>query len=316
MVDLNSDIWAITSYFNPLGYRRRLANYRTFRDKLEIPLVTVELCYGEPALSDRDADVYVQLHGGAILWQKERLLNIALRALPAHVKYVAWLDCDIVFARSDWALEARRTLAHCKLIQPFSRMYRLGPQQTPETTDTSSMEFGTSIVQLMAEGRAEPHDFRPNSTANNLTRRRGLFGLAWAAERALMEKHSFYDAMIVGSGDRALASAAMGSAEDAVDTMQMSSARADHYRAWAERFHADVQGQIGFVEGAILHCWHGDPADRRYMERHTEFAKLEFDPARDIAISDNGLWAWTAAGHRLEPFLKGYFAGRQEDGRH
>ena len=37
-----SPIWAITAYFNPVGYRRRLWNYRFFRKQLSLPLVTVE----------------------------------------------------------------------------------------------------------------------------------------------------------------------------------------------------------------------------------------------------------------------------------
>ena len=35
-------LWAITCYFNPTGYRRRLQNYRAFRERLNVPLVTVE----------------------------------------------------------------------------------------------------------------------------------------------------------------------------------------------------------------------------------------------------------------------------------
>jgi hypothetical protein len=32
------DLWVIASYFNPVGYRRRLANYRLFRERLIVPL--------------------------------------------------------------------------------------------------------------------------------------------------------------------------------------------------------------------------------------------------------------------------------------
>ena len=40
------DLWAITSYYNPLAYRRRRENYRIFRQRLKVPLLTVELAYG------------------------------------------------------------------------------------------------------------------------------------------------------------------------------------------------------------------------------------------------------------------------------
>ena len=51
-------LWAITSYFNPMGYRRRLENYRIFREHLQVPLLTVELGYGRALdLNHGDADI-------------------------------------------------------------------------------------------------------------------------------------------------------------------------------------------------------------------------------------------------------------------
>jgi hypothetical protein len=73
-------IWAIASYFNPMRYQRRLVNYRAFRSQLRIPLVAVELSFdGQFELAQGDADILVQISGGAVLWQKERLLDIAVK---------------------------------------------------------------------------------------------------------------------------------------------------------------------------------------------------------------------------------------------
>jgi hypothetical protein len=56
-----------------------------FRANLGAPLVTVELSFdGRFELTDQDADVLIQLCGGALLWQKERLLNLALKAVPSN----------------------------------------------------------------------------------------------------------------------------------------------------------------------------------------------------------------------------------------
>ena len=93
--------WAITAYFNPAGYEARRTNFRTFRDNLKLPLVAVELAFdGDFELTDTDAEILVRLSGGDVLSQKERLLNIALKALPPHCRKVAWLDCDVVFSRT------------------------------------------------------------------------------------------------------------------------------------------------------------------------------------------------------------------------
>ncbi|HLX29681.1 MAG TPA: hypothetical protein VKV24_14460 [Casimicrobiaceae bacterium] len=55
-----------------------------FRRRLGVPLVAAELGYRD-ALDRPDdaADVLIRLRGGDTLWQKERLLNVALRELPA-----------------------------------------------------------------------------------------------------------------------------------------------------------------------------------------------------------------------------------------
>src|SRR5579864_1198351 len=97
-------LWAITAYFNPTGSRRRLTNYRLFRKWLPLPLVTVELSFaGDFELGAEDADILIQLKEGDTLWQKERLLNVALNALPISCTMVVWLDCDIIIGGQDWA---------------------------------------------------------------------------------------------------------------------------------------------------------------------------------------------------------------------
>src|SRR6516165_1424185 len=106
-------LWAITSYFNPSGYRNRLENYRLFREHLAVPLVTVEWAHdGCFALGPEDADVLVQVSGGDVLWQKERLLNVALRHLPDECDSVAWLDCDVIFDNEAWPVLASEALHH------------------------------------------------------------------------------------------------------------------------------------------------------------------------------------------------------------
>ena len=91
MVDPRSQsLWAITCYFNSVGYRRRLENYHTFRQHLKVPLVTVELSFDNKfQLASGDADILVQVRSTAVLWQKERLLNLALKSLPSECEKVA-----------------------------------------------------------------------------------------------------------------------------------------------------------------------------------------------------------------------------------
>src|SRR5262245_43635098 len=126
-------LWAITAYFDPLGTGSRLHAYREFRRRLTVPLVAVELSYnGACDLEPGDAALLIRLEGGSVLWQKECLLNVALRALPEQCDAVAWCDCDIVFEREDWARVAREALSECALLQPFSRLWYLNKHELPE----------------------------------------------------------------------------------------------------------------------------------------------------------------------------------------
>jgi len=85
-------------------------------------LVTVELAFdGQFELTSGDADQLIQLSGGDIMWQKERLLNIALGAVPDKVEDLAWIDCDLVFESPDWPEAARRALKSDNVIQLFPR---------------------------------------------------------------------------------------------------------------------------------------------------------------------------------------------------
>jgi len=66
-------VWAITSYFNPVGYTRRRQNYFAFRRHLKIPLATVEVAFHDDFdLPPDAADILIRLRYAGLLWQKER----------------------------------------------------------------------------------------------------------------------------------------------------------------------------------------------------------------------------------------------------
>jgi hypothetical protein len=308
-----SEIWAITCFFNPSGYKQRYRNFRIFRERLSVPLIAVELGYGSDfELRDGDADVLLQLRGSSVLWQKECLLNIALSRVPRTVPVVAWLDCDIIFEHSDWAAQAVEHLRQKSLIQLFSEAQYL-PQgaSCPSSVDAKDALIRPSITDWVANSPWSAVDPR---TWEATRMRRVSFGLGWAARQDLLNRHGFYDAMVVGSGDRAIVSAGYGRYNDAIERLRLNRVRASHYLDWAQRFHDDVRGNIGRIPGRIYHLWHGDLRNRRYRGRHTDFANIAFDPATDIRRDSNGILQWSSQRPDLETFARTYFASRQEDG--
>jgi len=307
-----TSLWAISAYYNPLGWRSRRRNYDVFRKRLAVPLLTVELTYGERSeLADDDADIVVRLRGESILWQKERLLNVGLKHLPKEVQHVAWLDCDIVFAGNDWPERASRLLETTPIVQLFDHVHDLAPGMLPsDALPLPDVPSGYSIAHLINSGSLRPDDLRPLAKTNL---RRTLCGLAWAAQRPLLEKHGFYDVCILGGGDRVMAYAAYGRLDDAIFRARLDPKRAAHYLGWARPYYDSIRGNVGCLDGYLYHLWHGDIKNRKYFERHLELSTFSLDPATDLMLDDQGCWRWTARTGPLQDYVRSYFVSRSED---
>jgi hypothetical protein len=286
-----------------------------FRANLGVPLVTVELSFdGRFDLTDQDADVLIQLRGGAMLWQKERLLNLAVKAVPSNVTRVAWFDCDVILKRSDWVEEAKSQLKEFRVIQLFSEAVHINSEDyESDRFDGYASVPGivsiSNVRELMSLGRQEQEQLKSVSKKEEIYK----LGLAWAANRAVLEDHGFYDASIVGSGDRLMVSAMYGRFEDSTKLFLFKGTRQQHYLRWAVPFHKSVAERFSHLSGTIYHLKHGNLKNRRYLDRHEQLAGLGFDPNSDIRIGANGAWQWARPRPDLEEFLRNYFVSRDED---
>ncbi len=285
---MDSPCWAITAYFNPVGYSSRLANYRTFRKSTEIPLLTVEWSVnGHFELSESDAEILIQVSSPDLMWQKERLLNIGLRELPKSVDSVVWLDCDLVFRRPDWPEAVVRELEKYPIVQLFSRCLFPGPNEPVAANRPAPTEDAVeSLVYLSRQPGTEVARFERlwGHPPKQKPKRRRLSGFAWAARREILERHGLYDACIFGAGDRAFACAAFGEHRRADEAWLRTSEQRRHYYEWADPLAAEVAGRVGLVEGDLVHLWHGMIENRGYRVRHLEAERCGFDPATDIEI--------------------------------
>jgi hypothetical protein len=298
--------WAVTCYFNPMRFRRRLRNYRLFRERLKVPLVAIELAYGPDfELAEGDAAILVQLRGGRdVLWQKERLLNLAIQALPSTCSKVAWIDCDVVFEADDWSERTSALLDRFALVQPFSHLHQMPRDWEPWQAGPPRTGLLHSVPFLIASGMSVASCL--GTTQSQLSP-----GHVWAADRKLLEAHPLYDACIIGGGDIAIARAAYGCFEPAIRRQHLSR---DHYLAWAEPFHDAVRGRVAFLEGNLFHLWHGESEYRRYLERNEGLGRFRFDPCVDIGLDQNQAWRWSSDKRELHDYVRDYFASRKEDG--
>jgi hypothetical protein len=335
MIHPDEDFWAITSYFNLTGGARRLRNYRCFKRHLSVPLLTVEWHpQGSFQLRNDDADTLVRISGGDLMWQKERLLNLAVAALPSHVKYVAWLDCDILFENRNWMNEARELLATNIVIQLFSEVAYPDETQTLRLVDLPQPSLeGAGFVQmpqkksfLNAYGMVGKdivrydlgNRFQPDPVHSAYTINLPARGRAWAAQSGFIRDVGFYDRGIAGGGDTHFCYAITGLGPQFIDIHKALGLGfyADNasYRDWSARAAAACEERSGCAAGRILHLFHGSLANRQYRSRQNGLIPFALDLDRDIGAKDGEPWFWRRDRDQFNAYFLRYMRGRKEDG--
>lgn len=339
-----TDLWVITTHYNPAGYAARRENFERFAQSLHasgIPLVTVECAFGEEAFELVPAPDVIQVRGRDVMWMKERLLNLALDRLPAHATKVAWVDADLLFTNPAWAQQTCTLLDRWPIVQPFAWVVQAG--QGPEVAPGRPTAGFAYQHQLLRRLFSASH---------------GMSGGAWAAQRDLVQRHGIYDAAIVGSGDllwvhastgrfdsppvRVITGASRKPRRSSLSPLlarrlerwqqvhwwgdrQMRRIRAElpelatsdqalfHYLTWAANWYADVRGRMTFTPGTVLHLWHGALDKRQYGKRLEIIRRHRFDPAIDLQSNSQGVWEWASSKPELHREVADYFWSRQED---
>ncbi len=307
-------MWGVTTYFNPSGYSTKLENLKLFSAAVRrqgLQLCIAELAYpGVPfCVPNKCADLLIRLNAESILWQKERLLNLMLAQLPADCEHVVWLDGDLLFANDSWVEETRHLLGRHKIVQPFQSavwLPRGAPQKTPDLASLLSRP-GIAFA-LQQPGVSRNVVYRPDLAHP---------GFAWAARREILAFDGLYDKFILGGGDF-LTMLAMYSDSSLVNHPDVSNCfspkLATDFKFWVDHFHQTVAGDVGYAPGLVLHLWHGDLGNRRYVERYEILRDCDFDPNSDIAAASSGCWQWSSDKPDLHRRVAGYFAARREDG--
>jgi len=294
--------WAITSYYNPFRGNLRLSNYHNFRRNLTVPLITVEWSpEGKFDLKGNDADILIQISGGDILWQKERLLNIALSHLPLSCKYTAWLDCDILFDDRDWHITAEKYLENVDVIQLFEKVIYL-------------KNYDADLLSIHI-ARQLPSDYSVFSGVHAFFNGSLLYdmvfksnpGLAFAARTEWLKNIGFYDAAIVGGGDTFLLFSILNKPEGIL-SWSYSEEQKNHFKKWFDKI--ESQPLLSYLPLTIYHMFHGDSKYRKYSDRHMILTESNFDPAKHIKLSDDNVWMWTKEGARIQSNVYKYMQSR------
>lgn len=257
---------------------RQIANAREFAHGLRRQGVSLTFAAQDATWLPDECDDAIVVDGDRSLWQKERLLNLAISRLPDSVDAVAWVDADVLFRDDLWAKKTLEALHRHHVVQPWSKaVYQTQP------------------------GDGWPKEY-VGITSNPRT---GHPGLAWAARRDfLVRVGGLFEHAILGGGDLLMADAWLDRARS----------RLPDLRTLAKKWSGKVS--VGRVDGTIEHLWHGTRPARKYNERDEVMVRSRFDPIRHVQYSPAGLWEWTEeAPAELVAYARKYFEGRLQDVR-
>lgn len=303
-----NELIVITTYFNPCRYATRRNNYDLFMAGMRragVTCITVECAFGNEEFELPSSLEVIQVRSQTLLWQKERLLNLASSWLPRSCKYVAWLDCDILFDNPQWARDLANVLKHRKVVQVFETCLRL---------ERGNVQGGTPDI---ANSFASVMQKRPDSLNAGRYDLHGHTGYGWAMHREIFDTLGLYEAAVSGSADHFMAHAIFGDYNFCItNALKRDERQIGHLKDWGNRFHLMVQGSLGVVPGRIKHLWHGDSVNRRYFLRMHEITDLGFDPWTDLKLTPGAPIEWAQGLNKpgLQQYFKNYFSNRREDG--
>lgn len=317
---MTAPLWALTTYFNPFRGALRARNYHRFRAHLKAPLLTVEWSPdGVFDLRPGDADILLQFSGGDILWQKERLLNLALPRVPAGCEAVAVLDGDILLASDDWVELTLRALQKSSMVQVFRTAHYLTQQASAQPPQMALHELSTeyqlpSMTLALESGQGLYRQWPDAAlfwTAGESSLS-GNPGLGAALRLDLLRRVGFYECNPVGAGDLVLMAAVCGRVDEMFAVRPYAPAHQAHIRQWAQRVRAAGLTSMATVPGDVYHLWHGLPADRRYAARLQMLAELDFYPRTHLEPTEQGPWRWADGADAQKRAVFDYLASRRD----
>jgi len=310
----DSVLYVIVPVSNPVGYQSRynlaIPTLQRLASHEYVQVLLVELANSNQPhmLTEAGNDFHLQLRANSVMWHKENMLNLAVEHLTRirpDWQYVAWVDADITFDNVNIGRDTIKKLGLFPIVQMFQTVMNKGP---------------TGAIYDTHEGFAamyHKNGFKHPGCHQNYTFWHP--GFAWAYTRAAWKGMGrFLDRGILGACDNHMALALINKAH-----LSLPGGVSREYKMmvldWQDRVYSRFRGMIGFVDGTIIHGFHGRFNDRRYRERWSILIETRFNPFTDIVVNEQGVYEWDTVDSRGRPdprlpmLLIQYFEVRNED---
>lgn len=238
-----------------------------------------------------------------ILWVKENLINLAIKNLPNDAEFIAWSDRDICFLNPSWVEDTIEKLKVYDIVQPWSEVIHLNSCYNLNFISKQKSNTSFSNKSVLSAKIDHPNHENKISTAT---------GQIWAINRSFYQKiGKLNDTEIIGGADSIIANFCVIN-DPYYEKILNEKTTIKSKNSWVlykEKF-KDIK--YSYVDGLIIHYWHGDLRDRKYSERTNVLISLDYDPNEDISYDENGVLQFTEKGKRLEIPIKEYFKSRKE----
>jgi hypothetical protein len=224
------------------------------------------------------------------------MINVGIRALlPANWKAVAWIDADIEFENTTWALDTLKILNGCKdIVQVFSHCIDMNYDGTNLNIFNS---FGYSYTKNKTYTTKGTDYWHP--------------GYAWAITRKAYDKiGGLYDKGVLGSGDSIMALAYINK----VINMHKPNYHEDYNQSMIDFQEKASKLRLGYTPGVISHYYHGSKLNRRYTERWQILIDYQYSPIKHLSYDSNGILIPSREfSEEFKDAIMNYFRERKED---
>lgn len=308
---MNKTLYVIAVISNPVRYKSRYKLYNDFAKHVQdagAVLVTVEAAYGDRPheVTTSTNPLHIQVRVEDELWHKENMINLGISRLPSDWEYVAWIDADVVFTRPDWVQETIHQLQHYDVVQMFS--------ETIDIDDTYHIVNKNGSYRT--KGMVYNYIHNDVDIVDAYHKHTGHCGYAWAATRFAIETVDLLlDFAILGSADFHMACAFLSDIEISINH-QFSDEYKKALRQWGKRA-KKLRHNVGYVEGLLVHNWHGKKSSRGYQTRWKVLVEHQYDPTKDIRKDWQGMLYLVDheddRSYKLRNDLRKYFRSRNED---
>lgn len=239
-----------------------------------------------------------------ILWVKENLINLAIKNLPDDAEYIAWSDRDIYFLNPSWVEQTIEKLKTHDIVQPWSEVIHLNAFHSLDFINKQQDNISFANKSILYTKINYPNYKNKIATAT---------GQIWAINKSFYKKiEKINDIEIIGGADSIIANFCIlkdNFYEKILDKKTTVHSK-KNWMLYKEKF---KNIKYSYIDGLIVHYWHGDLENRKYTERSKILTYLNYNPNEDISYDENGVLQFTEKGKKFEPLIKEYFASRKEN---